>query len=161
MIERSRVRVPAGAAGEFCSPGSTFCADWFRHPFHPPVTAAAHKRSRSFCQKCRWPVTPKHTCTRRMWLRMKRHSKLVHGCRARERTGAWLYFVWCILYGVNRTCVKKGSSFTRHQQYNNEMALLRTPHRWIFKNVLGEATSITHSDSHTTRARWVCSRVGE
>ena len=24
---RSRVRVPAGAAGEFSSPGSTFCAD--------------------------------------------------------------------------------------------------------------------------------------
>ena len=27
MIERSRVRVPAEAAGEFFSPGSTFCAD--------------------------------------------------------------------------------------------------------------------------------------
>ena len=27
MIERSRVRIPAGAAGEFSSPGSTFCAD--------------------------------------------------------------------------------------------------------------------------------------
>ena len=27
MIERSRVRVPAGAAGAFSSPGSTFCAD--------------------------------------------------------------------------------------------------------------------------------------
>ena len=27
MIEKSRVRVPARAAGEFSSPGSTFCAD--------------------------------------------------------------------------------------------------------------------------------------
>ena len=27
MIERLRVRIPAGAAGEFSSPGSTFCAD--------------------------------------------------------------------------------------------------------------------------------------
>ena len=27
VIERSRVRVPTGAAGEFSSPGSTFCAD--------------------------------------------------------------------------------------------------------------------------------------
>ena len=27
MIERSRVRVPAGAAGEFSSPGSASCAD--------------------------------------------------------------------------------------------------------------------------------------
>ena len=27
MIERSRVRIPAGTAGEFSSAGSTFCAD--------------------------------------------------------------------------------------------------------------------------------------
>ena len=27
VIERSRVRIPAGAAGEFSSPGSTFCVD--------------------------------------------------------------------------------------------------------------------------------------
>ena len=27
MTERSRVQIPAGAAGEFSSPGSTFCAD--------------------------------------------------------------------------------------------------------------------------------------
>ena len=27
MIERSRVRIPAGATGEFSSPWSTFCAD--------------------------------------------------------------------------------------------------------------------------------------
>ena len=26
MIERSRVRIPAGSAGEISSPGSTFCA---------------------------------------------------------------------------------------------------------------------------------------
>ena len=30
MIERSRVGIPAGAAGEFSSPGSTFCADSYR-----------------------------------------------------------------------------------------------------------------------------------
>ena len=39
MIERSRVRIPAGAAAEFSSPGSTFCAD--------TVTPVARKRSRS------------------------------------------------------------------------------------------------------------------
>ena len=27
MIERSRVRIPEGAVGEFFAPGSTFCAD--------------------------------------------------------------------------------------------------------------------------------------
>ena len=32
-------------------------------PFHPRVTAVARKRPRSFCQKCRWQVTPKHAHT--------------------------------------------------------------------------------------------------
>ena len=35
----------------------------FRCPFHPHVTAAARKRPRSFCQKCRWQVTPKRAYT--------------------------------------------------------------------------------------------------
>ena len=35
----------------------------FRYLFHPRVTAVARKRSRSFCQKCRWQVTAKHTYT--------------------------------------------------------------------------------------------------
>ena len=34
-----------------------------RCPFHPHVTAVARKRPRSFYQKCRWQVTPKHSCT--------------------------------------------------------------------------------------------------
>ena len=34
-----------------------------RCPFHPLVTAVARKRLRSFCQKCRWQVTPKHAYT--------------------------------------------------------------------------------------------------
>ena len=44
MIERSRVRVPAGAAGEFSSPVSNLCADSFRAPFHPRVTAITRKQ---------------------------------------------------------------------------------------------------------------------
>ena len=35
-----------------------------RCPFHPRVTAVARKSPRSFCQKCRWQVAPKHTYTR-------------------------------------------------------------------------------------------------
>ena len=67
MIERSRVRIPAGTAGEFSSSGSTFCADsYFRYPFHPRVTTVARKKSRSFCQKCRWQVTAKHAYTIRI-----------------------------------------------------------------------------------------------
>ena len=34
-----------------------------RCPFHPRVTAVARKRPRSFCQKCRWQVIPKHAYT--------------------------------------------------------------------------------------------------
>ena len=37
-----------------------------RCPFHPRVTAVARKRPRSFCQKCRWQVTPKHA-TKSKW----------------------------------------------------------------------------------------------
>ena len=35
MIERVTSLSPAGAAGEFCSPVSAFCADSFCYPFHP------------------------------------------------------------------------------------------------------------------------------
>ena len=34
-----------------------------RGPFHPRVTAVPRKRPRSFCQKCRWKVSPKHAYT--------------------------------------------------------------------------------------------------
>ena len=34
-----------------------------RFPFHPRVTAVARKRPRSFCQKCKWQVSPKHAYT--------------------------------------------------------------------------------------------------
>ena len=106
VIERSRVRIPAGTAGEFSSPGSTLL---FWYQFHPRVTAVASKRSRSFCQKCRWQVTAKHAYTLRMWFCMKRH-------------GAWLY-------GVHRPCAETAavSCGTSHA------SAVSTPLRWIFK----------------------------
>ena len=52
----------------------------FRYPFHPRVTTVARKRSRSFCQKCRWQVTAKHAYTLRMWLLLNRASALVTTC---------------------------------------------------------------------------------
>ena len=63
MIERLRVRVPAGAAGDFSSPELTLCADSYSVSIPPRVTAVARKRSRSFCQKCKWQLTPKHAYT--------------------------------------------------------------------------------------------------
>ena len=68
----------------FLSRVDFLCGLLFQYPFHPRVTAVARKRSRSFCQRCRWQVTAKHAYTLRMWLRMKWH-------------GAWSY-------GVHRTC---------------------------------------------------------
>ena len=90
----------------------------FRYPFHPRVTTVARKRSRSFCQKCRWQVTAKHAYTLRMWLCMKWH-------------GAWLY-------GVHRTCAETAavSCGTSHA------SAVSTPLRWIFKK---RAIKASHS----------------
>ena len=52
----------------------------FRYPFHPRVTTVARKKSRSFCQKCRWQVTAKHAYTLHVWLLMNRASALVTTC---------------------------------------------------------------------------------
>ena len=52
----------------------------FRYPFHPRVTTVERKKSRSFCQKCRWQVTAKHAYTLRMWLLLNRASALVTTC---------------------------------------------------------------------------------
>ena len=78
----------------------------FRYSFHPRVTAVARKRSRSFCQKCRWQVTAKHAYTLRMWLCLKWH-------------GAWLY-------GVHRTCAETAA-------VSCGTSAVSTPLRWIFK----------------------------
>ena len=46
MIEKSRVRIPAGTAGEFSSPGSTFCADsYFGIRSTPPVLPQQHVKN--------------------------------------------------------------------------------------------------------------------
>ena len=73
--------------------------------FDPPrVTAVARKKSRSFCQKCRWLVTTKHACTLRIWLCME-WLILVHGCL------------------VHRTR-PDGSSFEWHQPCKSQTAQL-------------------------------------
>ena len=60
MVEMLWVSVLAGVAGEFSSPELTFWADSYSVPVPSCVTTVACKRPRSFCQKCRWKVTPKH-----------------------------------------------------------------------------------------------------
>ena len=44
MIGRSRVRAPAGAASEFSSPGSTFCADSYFGIRSTPVLPQQHEK---------------------------------------------------------------------------------------------------------------------
>ena len=77
-------KVPGSSPGRsggriFFSRVSFLCWLLFWYLFRPRVTAVARNRSRSFCQKCRWQVTTKHTYTLPMWLWMKWHCKLVHG----------------------------------------------------------------------------------
>ena len=77
----SRVNFPCGLSFQYLLP-------WYnrngwlgvKHQLtYPHVTAVAHKRSWSFCQKCRWQVTAKHACTLRMWLCMKWHGACLYG----------------------------------------------------------------------------------
>ena len=63
MIERLRVWIPAGAAGEFSSPEWTLCADSYSVSVPPCVTEMACQRLRSFCQKWRWQITPENAYT--------------------------------------------------------------------------------------------------
>ena len=96
----------------FFSRVNFLCWLLFQYPFHLRVTAVACKRSRSFCQKCRWQVTAKHAYSLRMWLCMKWH-------------GAWLY-------GAHRTCAKMAAvpCGTSHA------GAVSTPHQWIFKKII-------------------------
>ena len=97
----------------------------FRYLFHPRVTSVARKRSRSFCQKCRWQVTAKLAYTFRMWLCMKWHGTC--------------------LYGVHRTCAETAavSCGTSHA------SAVSTPLRWIFKNK--NKTKTRYKASHSCR----------
>ena len=56
----------------------------------PRVTAVARKRSRSFCQRCRWQVAAKHIYTLRMWFCMKWHGAWLSGVHRTRRDGSSL-----------------------------------------------------------------------
>ena len=107
MMERSKVRVPVQGSSPRRSGGRSLfsgvnflCWLLFRYSFQPYVTAVTRKRSRSFCQKCRWRVITKHTCF------------------------DWSVIVnWCMVEWCSQNLHRKGSSFTWHQPCNNEIAL--------------------------------------
>ena len=116
----------------FLSRVNFLCWLLFWYLFHPRVTAAARKRPRSFCQKCKWQVTAKHACTLPMWLCMKWH-------------GAWLY-------GVHRTR-RDGSSFMWNQPCQRCKYITSVD---IFKKALQKAIQscrITCERSESARER--------
>ena len=53
----------AGAVGSFSSPDLLSVLTLIQSLYHPCGTTAAHKRPWSFCQKCSWQVTSKHSHT--------------------------------------------------------------------------------------------------
>ena len=63
VMERLRVRIPAGERETFLLHNYLCVLTLIRCPFHPRAPAVAHKRPGSFCQKCRWQVTCKHAYT--------------------------------------------------------------------------------------------------
>ena len=69
------VWVLAETARDFSSLRSTFS-----NPFRCCVTPIASKRPQSFCQNCMWQVQTKQTYTLHIWLWIKWHCKLMHGC---------------------------------------------------------------------------------
>ena len=105
--------IPAGAAGEFSSPELSLCADSYSVSvpllclFHSCVTAVARKRPRSFCQKCRWRVTPKQAynevgvgwlCHRPsiVWelIKKRAHTQLVREHSATAVSARWATVDW-------------------------------------------------------------------
>ena len=105
-IERSRVRVPAGAAGRFSAPGSTFCADsYFGIRSTPRVITVALQMSRSFWQKCMWQVPTEHTCTLN-----------INGCMA----SAYSVFA--------------GSSMEKEREFSSGNVLTVTTNCWIWQS---------------------------
>ena len=96
----------------------------FCYLFHPHVTTVAWKRSRSFCQKCRWQVSTKQACTLCIWFCMKWRDT-VHGCTAHTEhaeiaavTGGTSHVTIKVLqvrhFGGYENCAMKSLSFIQN-----------------------------------------------
>ena len=100
------------------------CGSLFRYPFGPCVTDVTWKRP--------WPA--KGTCTLRMWLHIKWHWKLVHGCM------------------VYTECVPRQQRFHVAPAVWSDSAV-RAPLQWIFKKKKRK------KELHYVLQRRVCARV--
>ena len=118
------LKVPGSSPGRsggriFFSRVNFLCWLLFWYPFHPCVTAVACKRSQSFCQKCRWQVTAKHTYTLPIWLWMKWHRNLVE---------------WCTQNLRQNGSIARGTSHattTEHYQYTTSVNINNTRNKRI------------------------------
>ena len=110
----------------FFSRVNLLCWLLFWYPFHPHVTAVAHKKSWSFCQTCRWQVTAKQACALHNWLCMKWH--MVHDCM--------VYTEWAEMAAVSR-----------HQPCKNQTVLQ-------LHHLGGYSKHAVKSYSHSFRVTW-------
>ena len=108
----------------FFSRVNFLCWLLFWYPFHPCVTAVACKRSRSFCQKCRWQVTAKHAYTLCVRLCMKWHG--------------------ASLYGVHRTCAETAAVLCG----TSHASAVSTPLWWVLKTHYKKL--VTRVESHVS-----------
>ena len=97
----------------------------FRYPFHPLV---ARKRSRSFCQKCRWQVTTKHAYILRIHVALHEVT--------------WCMVVWC-----TQNLHRDGCSFMWHQpcqrcKYTTSVDIQKTHYKKLVTHVEPHASAV-------------------
>ena len=109
-VERSRVQIPSGAAGEFSSPGSTLCADSYFGICSTPVLPQWHVKDPGHSAKGAGGRLKLNTYA--PYVRGFASNDMVHGC---------------MVYTERAGMAAVGT---------NHVNAVRTPLRWIFKNAL-------------------------
>ena len=105
-----RISISGGSDGRiFFSKVIFLCWLLFWHPSNPRDTAAARKRPRSFCQKCRCQVTAKHVFA---W------SEMVHGCMAYTERAETATASSCTSHASAVNLYHVGGYSTKQQQNN-------------------------------------------
>ena len=100
------------------------------------------ERSRSLCQRCRWQVTAKPTCT------------LPYICGL-----DWSEAVkWCLIGWCAQNVRRIGSSFRWHHPSNNQIVL--SVHQFGGCSKCAVKRQISYSEPYATWAQLVCSRAG-
>ena len=130
MTKRSCVRNSAGEAGEFSSPGSTFCADSYFSIRFTPMLPQWHIKDPSHSAKSAGGRLQLNTHA--SYGRCFAWSDIVHGC---------------MVYAV---CAEMAARGTSHA------SAVSTPLRWIFKKTLWKAINscrITCDLSESARER--------